>query len=229
METGMPVVGRWMTTKAVSIWTGACLAGLVLRVVSPTPLPTSSRLAARGARLSTTLTAASGPAAAERAHLEGAVLMQARLTGADLRGAAPGGAYLNAAHLAGAHLEQADLAGADLAAACLVGADLRGANLASARLTGANLDGAVLAGAVYDEGTQWPAGFRPAQHGAQPAALGLQFRRLGPEVVAPFLPFAYSPTGLTPDNCGHHESRIPLYPGRSARYRGGARSWYART
>jgi uncharacterized protein YjbI with pentapeptide repeats len=107
-----------------------------------------------------------GPAAA-RAQLEGAVLPGAHLTGANLRGAALGGACLNAAHLVGAHLAHADLAGADLAAARLVGADLRQANLASACLTGANLDGAELVGAVYDENTEWPAGFNPAQHGAQ--------------------------------------------------------------
>ena len=50
----------------------------------------------------------------------------------------------------------ADLQGINLAKACLVNADLRGANLTRANLTGANLEGA-----IYDEDTEFPAGFDP--------------------------------------------------------------------
>jgi uncharacterized protein YjbI with pentapeptide repeats len=162
METWRRPEEKLMTTKALSIWTGACLAAIVWSGAIQTTLPAGPRADRAG-----DAAVAAARSTGGSAHLECAVLMQARLTGANLRGAALAGASLAAAHLAGAHLDQADLVGADLTSACLVGADLRGANLAAACLTRANLDGAALAGARYDQRTEWPTGFNPAAHGAR--------------------------------------------------------------
>lgn len=160
METGMRPAGRLITKKAMLIWAGACLAGIVWSVTLKTMLPLGPQDPQADRKGEPT--AAAAWSAEGRAHLECAVLTQARLTGANLRGA-----VLAGASLAGAHLDRAHLVGADLTSACLVGADLRGANFAAACLTGANLDGAELAGARYDQRTAWPAGFDLVQHGAQ--------------------------------------------------------------
>ena len=78
-------------------------------------------------------------------------LNNANLFEADLQGINLAQASLVAADLRGANLTRANLTEADLRDSCLIEADLRSANL-----TGANLEGA-----IYDEDTEFPAGFDP--------------------------------------------------------------------
>lgn len=122
------------------------------------------------------------------AHLEEACLVGAQLDDADLRSA-----HLDDADLTGAHLERADLRGAYLMGTTLQRANLEHANLTQAFLYGANLRRARLAGAklwgtrlargarLWDAdleethltnalaagSTEWPSGFRPADHGVR--------------------------------------------------------------
>ena len=75
------------------------------------------------------------------------------------------------ANLEGANLDGADLTSAGLNEAVFPGASLRNATLKRASLVGTNLSVADLAGAdlaavLYDEGTGWPEGFDPSEHGA---------------------------------------------------------------
>ncbi len=105
-----------------------------------------------------------------------AVLDDAELRGADLSGASFRFASLRRADLSGADarsavfvdagLQDASLVDTDLTDANLRRADLRGTDLRRARLSGADLGNADLtdadlAGATHDQGTTWPAGFRP--------------------------------------------------------------------
>jgi uncharacterized protein YjbI with pentapeptide repeats len=96
------------------------------------------------------------------ADLTDAILAHADLTGAYFCGwTLLVGANLEGANLTGTDLEYANLTRANLKGAHLESSDLCSANLSTATLTGANLTGA-----VYDEQSQWPAGFDPAKRGA---------------------------------------------------------------
>jgi hypothetical protein len=69
-------------------------------------------------------------------------------------------------------LKSTDLRGALFGEAKLKRVIFKDAHLEGAHLAGADLAGANLAGASYDEGTQWPDGFKPA--GFNPDAKGVQ-------------------------------------------------------
>lgn len=120
----------------------------------------------------------------EGANLKWALLEEAQLEEADLYRAQLEGAHLQGANLKMANLKYAILEGANLQGAYLQGANLQGANLHGANLEIANLREAHLeridlseakyddetkwAGATYNtgsEGTKWPDGFEPEEHG----------------------------------------------------------------
>lgn len=95
----------------------------------------------------------------------------ASLAQSQLSGVALVGANLQHASMRGADLHNADLRMADLAGADLRGADLRGVNFRAADLRGADLrearmTRAELSDSIYDQWTQWPAGFDPRPCGA---------------------------------------------------------------
>ena len=95
----------------------------------------------------------------------------ASLAQSQLSGVALVGANLQHASMRGADLHNADLRMADLAGADLRGADLRGVNFRAADLRGADLRDARMTRAefsdsIYDQWTQWPAGFDPRPCGA---------------------------------------------------------------
>jgi uncharacterized protein YjbI with pentapeptide repeats len=103
--------------------------------------------------------------------LSGQDFSRARLDVLKLRGADLAGADLHGADLTGTDLRSASLRDANMRGACLTGAQLNGANLSGADLRDAYLlmtdfGDATLAdvrftGAVWDQSTQWPAGFDP--------------------------------------------------------------------
>jgi hypothetical protein len=104
-------------------------------------------------------------------YLPGRGLLGGDLRLSELGAAELGGAFLHAADFSGATLTTADLAGAELWGAILRDADLGGANLVEADLCAADLSGADLMranliDAIYDEQTQWPAGFNYRTVGA---------------------------------------------------------------
>ncbi len=99
--------------------------------------------------------------AVEAKSLAGSVLSRAMLSNANLRDAEMRGVDLRQADLHLADLSRADLRTADLRAANFRGTDLRAADLREARLGGTDLRHS-----LYNEDTQWPAGFDPRAAGA---------------------------------------------------------------
>lgn len=110
------------------------------------------------------------------ANLEGLQAPYGQLQGLDLTRALLYAARLRDADLSFAKLTEADLRGAALERAKCHGTSFRNANLGidnlggrstlqGADLMNAVLTGATLVGAVYDDSTQFPAGFSPAAAG----------------------------------------------------------------
>jgi hypothetical protein len=93
--------------------------------------------------------------------LRGADLSRANLRRADLHEANLSDANLSEANLSETNLWEANLHKANLSDANLRGADLRGANL-----RGANLSEISLGEARYDDTTEWPKDYDPAEGGA---------------------------------------------------------------
>jgi hypothetical protein len=154
-----------------------------------------------------------------RAKLANALLM-ATLERADLRYADLRAASLTRANLRHARLRGADLSGADLFEARLQGADLTEANLQGAKLEGANLTRArvtraKLHGATYDIATRWPAGFRPAAHGAKrvpPHPGHSRARFLVPLGYVGFIRVDYGVEGAPPlptEKDGYYSIKLP--------------------
>lgn len=112
--------------------------------------------------------------AGANAALAGADLAAADLRSTNLQGMKLNHARLERADFRDSWLGLADLSGADLRAAVLRGAVLNETLFRRADLRGADLRGAKIedetrtsfAGARFDAATRWPAGFRPADHGA---------------------------------------------------------------
>lgn len=104
-----------------------------------------------------------------KANFSGAHLEGANLSNVDLEGANLSGTYLYKADFSGAKLEDANLSGSFLEQANLSEANLQRANLCGTYLGRAILNETTnLAGTFYtdgDNGTVFPEGFNPADHG----------------------------------------------------------------
>jgi uncharacterized protein YjbI with pentapeptide repeats len=101
------------------------------------------------------------------ANLRMVYLNGANLSGADLSGANLYSGKFQYADLSRADLGWTDLSRADLIEANLIEANLRGADLRGTDLRGADLRDAKLTGIVYDDTTQWTAGFDPIAAGVK--------------------------------------------------------------
>lgn len=107
----------------------------------------------------------------KRGKLESCNLRGANFSGADLRGANLRGSILGDVDFRRADLREADLRGLSFRAVKLEGSNLQGARLEKADLRSTDLSKAVIEKAslilaVYDDETQWPAGFDPKLLGA---------------------------------------------------------------
>lgn len=96
----------------------------------------------------------------EKAHLNNVNFEQAKLRAANLQNS-----YLNRANLTKAILDNSNLQGAYLTGAYLCGASLKTVDLRDAHLVGINLVKTDLEGSFYNENTQFPQDFDPANAG----------------------------------------------------------------